>query len=244
MAQTRVAPADLLAELQQVGDEIGGLPSAEDVEQHSRHPLAAFVDEFGSFPEALAAAGFDLPDFEFMPSDAELLSDLHRIFAIVHKRPTHADVDEHGQWYPKLYKDRWGNFTNALEAGGFRTEGSPIPDAELVADVRRARESVDGPLTRKKYDEVGRVTAKSVDNRIGWRKTVEQLDEQPSTSYTDSEILEDVARVWRQLGHEPTASEMAEHGTVSPTTADYRLGSWAEGKRIVQEKCSVSKNDV
>mgnify|MGYP006275405985 FL=1 len=234
----------LLADLRRLRDEFDRLPSGQTVTDHGQYSLDDYRETFGSFPDALAAAGFDLPDFDFMPSNAQLLSDLHRIFAIVHKRPTHADVDEHGKWYPELYKRRWGDFTSALRAAGFRTDGPAIPDAELIADVRRVGDAVDGRLTKRKYNDHGRVTFRAVDMRIGWPTAMEQAglrnpDDPGPVTYSDEEILEDIARVWREVGHAPSASEMDDHGDVSVGTVAYHFGRWTAGKECVDEQFDV-----
>jgi hypothetical protein len=234
---------ELLADLRRLRDEFDRLPSGATVSEHGRYPLRAYQQTFDTFPAALAAAGFDLPDFDVLPSDAELLHDLHRIFAELHKRPSKADLAEHGEWSKALYEKRWGTFTNALETAGFRTDRPAIPDAELIADVRRVADLVDGRPTRKQYTEHGRVTDRTIDNRVGWVNALVEAGlrdaDEVTPTYSNQEILEDVARVWTELGHPPSASEMQEHGHVSPGTVAYRFGQWTTGRERVREEFDV-----
>lgn len=241
----------LLGELQRLHNESERLPSGQTVDKHGVYSLRDYREAFGSFPDALAAAGFDLPDLTSVSernsqriSDAEALSDLHRLLATLDRRPTSRDINKHGRYSEKFYRDRFGSINKALEAAGFRTDCPGLPTSLLVEDLRQLGEQLGRKPTREEFREYSQASRHSLEKRIGWPEALRRAglhnpDSPGPTRYSDREILEEIARVWTKIGCAPTAADMSDHGNVSVGTVAYHFGRWTAAKECVKEQFDV-----
>ncbi|WP_096393910.1 homing endonuclease associated repeat-containing protein [Halorubrum trapanicum] len=110
----------LVAELRWLRDEVGRIPTAEQMDEHGGYAYITYYERFGSWREALDAAGFD-PDRG--PTDAELLAELHRLRDELEKRPSMNDMTDHGAYGCSTYQRRFGSWSAALEEA-FDTESA------------------------------------------------------------------------------------------------------------------------
>lgn len=93
-------------------------PSFSDVAEDARYGTSTYVRRFGSFNNAIEAAGFEprSPPNK-IPKD-ELLAELHRLDEQVQGRVTSTDMDEKGRFATATYQRRFGSWSNALEESG------------------------------------------------------------------------------------------------------------------------------
>jgi len=102
--------------------------------------------------EALKEAGFD-PNADQV-SDEELLDDLQRLHEELGKVPSILDVEAEGNHGPTTYQNRFGSWSEALEAAGFDPERGPT-DEELLAELRRLRDELDKQPSMRDMTEHG-----------------------------------------------------------------------------------------
>lgn len=148
----RVSEEELLTDLQRLSDELDRRPTSNDVVNEGTYGLATYQRRFGSWRDALNAAGFD-PDAD-RPSDDELLAELHRLHDKLEKVPSMLDVEDTSEYSGTMYQERFGSWSQALEAAGFDPERGPT-DAELIAELRRLREELDKRPSMRDMTEHG-----------------------------------------------------------------------------------------
>jgi hypothetical protein len=123
---------------------------------------------------------------------------------------------------------------------------SDYSDESLLAELRRVAElCTDGPLSRKRFEELSpAVSSSTIGRRFGgWRSALERaglaqlyvgtrvtdrMKEQSGKGHTEQEILDEIVRVHRILG-EPavlSSTEFALHGNFHRDTVTRRFGSW------------------
>lgn len=112
---TTRSTTDLLDELQRVADAHATPPRYRDMDAHGAYAARTYVNRFGSWNAALAAAGFT-PREEKSISEAALLADLQRLRESVGHRPTPDEVREHGEYGVATYQRRFGSWANAIAA--------------------------------------------------------------------------------------------------------------------------------
>lgn len=81
--------------------------------------------QFGGWIAALEEAGLpaqEKRDRKYKYSEAELEDDLRRLSDELNKRPTAADLNEHGSHAYPTYANRYGSWVDALDAAGFDVE--------------------------------------------------------------------------------------------------------------------------
>lgn len=111
---------EMLDALHDLADRLGKTPTSRDVQADAPSPpLHEFQDEFGSWNEALQAAGLE-PN-EQKPgnfTDEELVEDLREFADEIGSVPTSAQMLEDGPHAVSTYINRFGGWVAALDAAG------------------------------------------------------------------------------------------------------------------------------
>lgn len=105
----------LCIDLRRVVKTCGPTPTLEAVTTVSQLPPRIYSDRFGSWSEALTAAGIDASSCT-QPAAIELGIDLRRLSAWLDRTPTKADVRDHGQYSVAAYRDAFGSWEAATTA--------------------------------------------------------------------------------------------------------------------------------
>ena len=113
----------LLSELQRLADDIGQTPSYDDMKEHGRYTAETYKNRFGSWSEAVAAAGLE-PNrrYEKVP-DAELLQEIKRIAKEKAGRPTTTDMNKEGKYSAGTFINRFGSWGSALAVADLQEDG-------------------------------------------------------------------------------------------------------------------------
>lgn len=134
----RIPEEDLLTELKRLAQELDRTPTVHDMSEHGAHSHNTYRTRFGSWNEALEAAG--LPKNRNI-LDEELIKRLREFAAKLGRTPTQKDMDEDGPYSAWVYRERFGSWLKARAEAGFTSEPiSPIErvsDAELLAELGR-----------------------------------------------------------------------------------------------------------
>lgn len=112
--------AELRDDLQRVADDLGHPPRLADYETHGAYHWVTLHRAFGSWPEALCAAGLD-PDerpYAGRCDREELIDELRRVARELGRPPTAAEMDTHGAVTRRPYVREFGSWSAALEAAG------------------------------------------------------------------------------------------------------------------------------
>jgi len=240
-----VSDAELLADLQRLADDDGGRPTTTDVQERGAHAVTTYRDRFGSWGEALEAAGFEPPQQQGVSTE-ELLAELRRLHDEFGGRPTTTLVRDHGAYSRGTYYNRFDSWDDALEAA-FETvpEGTPDAsddetdhatethsDAELLEEIRRVAEVADsdGAPSISEFDEHSDIADSTIHRRFGsWNDGVERAGFEPRTGGTtiaDEALRTELERLRDEVGHAPTKAEMEDQGAYASATYKNRFGSW------------------
>lgn len=109
---------ELLADLRDAADDLGRSPTRREMEDYTEADVITFRNRFGSWNEALEAAGLELrPAQERVPDD-ELLAELQRLEKELGTPPTTTDIEDKGEFSQGVYYKRFDTWSAALEAAG------------------------------------------------------------------------------------------------------------------------------
>ena len=128
---------DLIAELQRLADELCHTPSQNEMAAHGAHAHATYQDRFGSWNEAINAAGLEPnPGGRRGLSDEDLLDELRRLADELDRTPTCRNMKRQGRYDPSTYRYRFGSWNAAIEEIGLGPnlrggEGAPSNDELL-----------------------------------------------------------------------------------------------------------------
>ena len=240
---------ELIAELRWLRDEVGQIPTADQMDEHGAYAYITYYERFGSWADALEAAFGEVPDREWEHvSDAELIAELQRLAeANDGQRPTTVDVQERGTHARTTYRDRFGSWRDALEAAGFEPPPPQrVTTEELLAELQRLHDDFGGRPTTTVVREHGSYSCQTYYSRFGsWdgalnaafetvpTDAIDEGDNEGSDTkaYSDEELLDELRRVADIAGSDgaPSISEFDEYSDISDSTIRRRFGSWNAG---------------
>jgi len=113
---SELSEVELIDELQRLADELGSKPTFKEMEEHGKYSSVTYLNRFGSWNEALEAAGYGLRSNK-IPTD-HLIDDLQRASEIVTDRLTAAKYDEVGEYSSQTISRRFGSWNDGLDAAG------------------------------------------------------------------------------------------------------------------------------
>lgn len=111
----RISEEQLLAALNEMAAARGATPTFQEMERDGAYSPRTYVDRFGSWNDALGAAGLE-PRGSGKVSDADLLDDLRRLRNELGTQPVADDVRERGEYSLATYQRRFGSWSGAKDA--------------------------------------------------------------------------------------------------------------------------------
>lgn len=112
-----------------------------------------------------------------------------------------------------------------------RGRGTPLTDAELLADLKRVSElretrKVSQPL----YEQYGQFDARNIARRFGtWNKALvaASLDISNEIEYSDERLFSNILTLWQHYGRQPTRAALANlPSEISQSPYQRRFNSW------------------
>ncbi|QSG05304.1 homing endonuclease associated repeat-containing protein [Halapricum desulfuricans] len=109
----------LLNEIERIADDLGHTPTKREMSTYGEFSPVTYRHRFGSWNEAVEAAGFESqPPKEKIPEE-ELINELQRVADMNDGVPTSTDMDRDGKFSAGTYFNRFDSWTAALETAGF-----------------------------------------------------------------------------------------------------------------------------
>lgn len=239
-SRDRIPDEDLLAALRELADRLDRTPTTRDMRDRGPYSPSTYQSRFGSWTAARERAGVSSDADGVTYTDDELLDALTSFAADLGETPTRAEMREDGPHSPSTYADRFGSWTDALAEAGLDApeNATGIPEADLLADLRRVADELDRRPTSEEVDDHGRYSGVTYYRRFdSWADALDAAgvtDEYPPRSHhhaSDGELVAELRRLADVLGRPPTASEMDELGDYSTKTYRRRFDSWAVALR-------------
>lgn len=103
----------LVRELRRLNREYRSPPRVVDMATHGAHSPRTYITRFGSWTDALLAAGFD-PEYRRNIPTEDLIGELYRLQERFDDQPTSTQMAEHGEYSVATYQRRFGSWSEAL----------------------------------------------------------------------------------------------------------------------------------
>jgi predicted flap endonuclease-1-like 5' DNA nuclease len=117
----------LIDDLQRVSDEVGGQPTTTQIDAHGQYDANQYGTYFGSWSEALEAAGLT------PTSEEELLNEIRTTYEELGKVPNPDELNEHGTYRRKEYTELFGSLSAAIQQAGLDYKAEIIDALQEVA---------------------------------------------------------------------------------------------------------------
>ena len=248
---------ELLDEIKRLDASLDRIPYESDIDQDGRFTAYTYRDRFGSWDEALEAAGID--------KEAVLLEDMQQVADTVDGDLTQPAMNEHGKYSASMAARFFGSWSGAKERleeweaskpeedademESVETDASSrdvdrpsfdvpaeVDESDLVDEIQRFADIIDEPPTEELVVAYGRYPADEYRNAFGsWDAALEIAGLDPddipdwnARSHTNVEVLDGLRAVADELGRAPTTTEAENHVEFSPGLASLRFGSWGD----------------
>ena len=110
-----VSKEDLIAELKRLNEELGHVPRKSEMRDQGKWSGSIYQKRFGSWNEALTAAGFE-PNRRWRIPREDLLTELRELAEELGHPPTTSEMLEHGKFTTQPYQRVFGTWRTALQA--------------------------------------------------------------------------------------------------------------------------------
>lgn len=173
----RYSDDDLLTELHELADELGHPPTLQDIREYSDIAATTYYNRFGSWQDALEAAGFEPRDPDSRVPKDDLLAELTRVAETHGAPPSAPDMDEHGEHWASTYRRRFDSWNAAVAAAGYdpQPESTTISEETLLEEIRRLADKLDERPTFRDMEVDGNYSASTYVRTFGsWSAAVDE----------------------------------------------------------------------
>lgn len=116
----RIGRKGLINALKTLAGQLGHTPSKDEMKKSGSYSITPYINEFGSWNNALQAAGLQLRRRQRVNiPEEDLISEIHEVHASVGRPPTYGEIDDYGKYSTKVYRDAFGTWSNALDMAGY-----------------------------------------------------------------------------------------------------------------------------
>lgn len=197
---------ELIEELIQLNSTLDRLPYSSDLSEKSDYSAADYRNEFGSWDEALEAAGID--------KEKVLLAELQRVTNELGEKPTQSDMNSLGKYSSSMYARYFGQWSTAKE----RLDDFEVSEA----------------ATSEHPDEAENTS--QTESEFVWNTPLEQRteDEQQESTYisneeleyTTEELLDYLCELEELFGEPPSEQFVRHYGSYPIEAYKNRFKSW------------------
>lgn len=166
----------------------------------------------------------------------DALADIQRVADQLGEPPTVTQYRAHGEYSPEGIANHFdGSFVQAREAAGV-ADGQIRPNSreDLLDDIRRVAEIVDGEPSKDDYHEHGDYSLSGITYRFdSWIDAKKEAGVYSGgigvhRDITDGELLNDLERVGATIGGYLTREKYDEGGEFNSVTIQRQFGTWEE----------------
>jgi hypothetical protein len=264
---------DLVIALVTLTQELGHLPSADEINEYGEYRHQRYREEFGDLFSAYQVAGI-LPDdvtrTDFYgeesaePGGSEAASTAEPEDSAEPETEftsTEEEATENAKPREPVEEDEGEQELVEIDASAVDVDrpsfDAPegIEESNLVREIQRFADLIDEPPTEELVVAYGRYPSDTYRAAFGsWNAVLETAGYDPgdipdwsNRSHTNTDILDGLRAVADKLGRAPTTTETGKHVDFSPGLASLRFGSWSDALKAAGldplERSSVQGSD-
>ena len=219
----------LIAELQRLADQLNRPPGLRDMNQHGAHSSKTYQKKFGSWNNALRAAGLGI-NAETNIDKSDLIDELRRLADELGRTPTSRDMADRGKYGTATYTLNFGSWNDAVQEAGLEVvRQRDVPRDDMISEIQRLADELGEPPAVHQMRDQGKLGVTTISREFGtWSAALEHAGYEPNKEMGVSEekLTEELTRLCDELGRPPKAEEMSRHGAYSIGTFERRFGSW------------------
>ena len=219
----------LIAELQRLADQINHPPGLRDMNQHGAHSSKTYQKKFGSWNNALRAAGLEI-NAETDIDKSDLIDELCRLGDELNRTPTSRDMADKGKYGTATYTHKFGSWNDAVQEAGLEiVRQRDVSRADMISEIQRLADELGKPPAVHQMRDQGKLSVTTISREFGtWSAALEHAGYEPNKEMgvSKKKLTEELTRLRDELGRPPKAQEMSRRGAYSIGTFERRFGSW------------------
>jgi len=237
--QYRISDEQLRTALQDLVDDLGRTPTTAEMDEQGPYSSSTYRDRFGSWAEALRAAGLEANLYQKITLE-QLLLTLQDLADDLGRTPTTTEMDEQGRFSSATYLDRFDTWDDTLRAAGLgvkqgRNRSPNISQEVLLDALRELAEELGETPTAAKMNKQGQFSSSTYKRRFGrWNDALRAAGFEPNKrgpKISENKLIEALQDLADEIGKRPTTDEMDHWGEYSSTTYRSHFGSWPDALR-------------
>ena len=147
------------------------------------------------------------------------------------------ELDDQGEYEIEAYGREFGSWYAAISKAGFeKPQQRPVPEAELLAELRRLGSEIGKvPSEHDMTSEGGYGTSTYVKRFGSWTSALKEAGFDPHSDRerrSIDDLIAELQRLTGELGRPPTSREMDGDGAYSRGVYRDRFGSWNEALEV------------
>lgn len=165
----KIPRSDLIDELRRLCDDLGEIPTGDQMDEHGEYAYITYYERFGSWENAIEEVFGEAPSRSWEHvSDEELLAELRQLAENKDTPPTMTDLRERGSHSIETYNYRFGSWREAVSQAGFEPPPSQrVTTEELLTDLRRLHDMFEKRPTTTLVAEHGKYSPTTYYSRFG-----------------------------------------------------------------------------
>lgn len=243
-----ISNEELLDELNRLANSLEKTPSIKEMDEMGKYSGTTYRTRFGTWNEAVLAAGLEPNAEEYNLSDTDLMESLKEFALKLGHTPTQKEMRQEGPHASSTYVTRFGTWNEAVQEAGLEPniQHSKLSDEDLLNELKRVTEIFGKIPTQGQFEEESDISISTYYNHFdAWEVAIKRCDfeddyDTPSEfEISTTDLLDEIKYLTSVLGRAPTITEMDELGAYSERTYRRRFESW---KRSL-EKANVNDNE-
>jgi hypothetical protein len=226
---TRYDDETLLEEIERLAAEFGRPPTLQEMRNRGEYGASTYYSRFGSWREALEAAGYESRPPQSEAEKSELIEEMQRVGELVGHAPSTGEMNEYGNFWASTYKNHFDSWADALESAGYepRDKWRGIERSELRAALVELGEELGKRPTYQEMEEQGEYDSSTYVREYGsWKAALEAAGYEPPSAFSEGALVADLREFAEEIGKRPSQREMTDDGPHSHTTYVRHFGTW------------------
>ena len=197
--------------------------------QHGAHSSKTYQKKFGSWNNALRAAGLEI-NAETDINKSDLIDELRRLGDELDRTPTSRDMSDKGKYGTATYTHKFGSWNDAVQEAGLEiVRQRDVSRADMISEIQRLADELGKPPAVHQMRDQGKFGVTTISREFGtWSAALEHAGYEPNKEMGVSEekLTQELTRLADEIGRPPKAEEMSRRGAYSIGTFERRFGSW------------------
>ncbi len=226
----------LITDLKAFARELEDVPTRTQMNEEGPHSATPFYTQFGSWNNALKAAGLETNHENKIPKE-KLIHALQRLADELDHVPKFEEMNEHGEYSAFPYFRRFGSWPEAKEAAGLNpktTTSRRISREELLTGIVELENELEKTPSQEDMREYGQYSHRPYYREFdSWQHALEVAGIDPEHDFgtPNEDLIAELQRLSDELESTPTIAELKKHGKFSAWPFLRAFGSWNDSLR-------------